>query len=146
MKLLSRVAADHLVRNALFLLLSSGTMGIFGFVFWLLAAHLYSSASVGRAATVISAVTVISYISDLGLNITLVRILPTSRDADAEINTALLLTGALAMVVATCYLIVVPSLVSNLEFLARECLQICRLCPPDWMRSRQSSYRFRLYR
>ena len=117
MKLLPRVADDHLVRNALFLLLSSGTMGVFGFVFWLLAAHLYSSASVGRAATVISAVTVISYISDLGLSITLVRILPTSRDADAEINTALLLTSALAMGVATCYLIVVPSLVSNLEFL-----------------------------
>lgn len=117
MKLLPRVADDHLVRNALFLLLSSGSVGIFGFVFWLLAAHLYSSASVGRAATVISALSVIAFISDLGLGGTLIRILPTSRDPDAEINTALLLCGAFAMVVATCYLIVVPSLVPNLEFL-----------------------------
>ena len=117
MKLPWRMSEDHLIRNALFLLLSSGTMGTFGFVFWLLAAHLYSSVSVGQAATVIAAMTVISYISDLGLNNTLIRYLPTSQDPDGEINTALVLTTALAMVVATCYVLIAPTLVPNIRFL-----------------------------
>jgi O-antigen/teichoic acid export membrane protein len=117
MKLPWRLSEDHLVRNALFLLLSSGTMGTFGFVFWLLAAHLYSSVSVGQAATVIAAMTVISYISDLGLTNTLIRFLPTSQDPDAEINTALILTTVLAMVIATCYLLIAPNLVPNIRFL-----------------------------
>ena len=122
MKLPWRLSEDHLVRNALFLLLSSGTIGTFGFVFWLLAAHLYSSISVGKAATVIAATTVISYISDLGLSNTLIRFLPTSQDADAEIDTALILTTALAMVVATCYLLIAPTLVPDIRFLRENAL------------------------
>jgi O-antigen/teichoic acid export membrane protein len=117
MKLPWRLSEDHLMRNALFLLLSSGTIGTFGFVFWLLAAHLFSSVNVGQAATVIAATTVISYVSDLGLTNTVIRYLPTSEDPDAEINTALILTTALAMVIATLYLLVAPSLVPNIRFL-----------------------------
>jgi O-antigen/teichoic acid export membrane protein len=115
-----RLSEDHLVRNALFLLISTGTMGIFGFVFWIIAAHLYSSTSIGRAATVISAVSVIAYMSDLGLASTLIRVLPTSEDADAEINTALILTTALALMIATGYVIVVPLLVPNVAFLRHD--------------------------
>ena len=118
----SRLSQDHLTRNALFLLISTGTMGVFGFVFWVVAAHLYSSVSVGRASTVISATSVISYLSDLGLSSTLIRVLPTSQDSDAEINTALILTSALAVVIASVYLIVVPSLVPNVEFLRANAL------------------------
>jgi O-antigen/teichoic acid export membrane protein len=117
MKLPWRLSEDHLLRNALFLFLSSGTISTFGFIFWLLAAHLYSSVSVGQAATVVAAMTVISYISDLGLNGTLVRFLPTSQDADADINTALVLTTALAIVVATGYLLIAPTFVPNIRFL-----------------------------
>ena len=43
--------------------------------------------------------------------------LPTSQDADAEINTALILTSALAVVIATAYVLVVPLFVPNVEFL-----------------------------
>ena len=112
-----RLSQDHLTRNALFLLISTGSMGAFGFVFWIVAAHLYSTVSIGRAATVISAMSVISYLSDLGLASTLIRVLPTSQDADAEINTALILTSALAVVIATAYVLVVPLFVPNVEFL-----------------------------
>jgi len=92
-------------------------MGVFGFVFWLLAAHLYSSSSIGRAGTVISTMVLISFISDLGLSNTLVRVLPTSDDMDSEINLALVLTTGMAMVIATAYLLVAPSLVPRLDFL-----------------------------
>ncbi len=117
MTLRRRLSEDHLVRNSLFLMLSTWTMGLFGFVFWLLAAHLCSSVSIGRATTVISAMSVISYVSDLGLSQTLIRVLPTSQDADAEINTALVLSTGLAMVIAVGYLVVVPSIAPNVGFL-----------------------------
>ncbi len=117
MRLGERLSNDHLVRNSLFLMLSTWTMGLFGFVFWLLAAHLCSSVSIGRATTVISAMSVIAYVSDLGLSQTLIRVLPTSRDADAEINTALVLSTGLAMLIAIAYLVVVPSIAPNVAFL-----------------------------
>ena len=117
MTLRERLSNDHLVRNSLFLMLSTWTMGLFGFVFWLLAAHLCSSVSIGQATTVISAMSVIAYVSDLGLSQTLIRVLPTSRDANAEINTALVLSSGLAMLIAVGYLVVVPSITPNVEFL-----------------------------
>jgi O-antigen/teichoic acid export membrane protein len=64
----------------------------------------------------------ISYISDLGLSYTLIRVLPTSDDPDSEINVALVLTTGMALVISACYLLVIPSLVPRLDFLRQNTL------------------------
>ena len=51
---LIRIQGDHLVRNSLFTMLAAGSMGGFGFLFWLVCAHLFTSAQIGVATTLIS--------------------------------------------------------------------------------------------
>ena len=95
--LLTRLRADHLVRNSLYLMLSSGVQAALGFTFWLLMARLFSSADIGMASSLISATSLIGFFALFGLNSTLVRFLPTSKDRNRLITAALLLvigTGA----------------------------------------------------
>jgi glycosyltransferase involved in cell wall biosynthesis/O-antigen/teichoic acid export membrane protein len=91
-------------------------MGVLGFVFWALSARLFSPGQIGVATTLISATSLISYLSLLGFNTTFVRFLPGSRDPDAEINTGLLLVFGAGLVVALVYIVAVPSVVTQLRF------------------------------
>src|ERR1700730_15642847 len=61
-----RLRTDHLVRNSLYLILSSGLQACLGFAFWIITARLFSTADVGRASSLISATTVIAYLALLG--------------------------------------------------------------------------------
>ena len=66
-KLPSRLAADHLVRNSLYLILSSGLQAALGFAFWIITARLFSLSDVGRASALISAAILMAYLALLGL-------------------------------------------------------------------------------
>jgi O-antigen/teichoic acid export membrane protein len=121
---LHRLRADHFIRNALFLFLSVMSAGLFGFAFWLICAHLFSSADIGRAATLIAAASVIAYTSDLGLSSTLIRVLPTAPDPNAEINSALIVTGILSLLIAGAYVAAIPLIAPKLGFLRSHPLEI----------------------
>jgi O-antigen/teichoic acid export membrane protein len=68
--------AAPLYRNAYFLILGAGLGAALGFVFWGLATHHYSADAVGLNSAVISAMMLVSGISQLGLNAVLYRYLP----------------------------------------------------------------------
>jgi len=67
---------DPLFKNAYFLMFSSLTSAGSGFFFWLIAARFYSTADIGLASAIISAMGLISMLSLLGFDISLVRFLP----------------------------------------------------------------------
>lgn len=113
---LAALRHDHLMRNALFILLSNATMGAFGFGFWLIGARLFSTSDVGLATTLVTATILISYASLLGFNSTFVRLLPTSVHRDDEISTGLLLTFVSATGLSVLYVVVVPQFVPQLGF------------------------------
>ncbi len=113
--------SDPLVQNSFYLLLTTATMGALGFVFWALCARLFNPGQVGVATTLISATSLISYLSLLGFNTTFVRFLPGSQDRDAEINTGLVLVFGAGILVALVYILAVPSFVTQLRF-ARDSL------------------------
>ena len=50
--------------------------GFFGFIFWIIAAKLYSQSDVGLSTAMISAVTLISLLSYLGLDHSIIRFFP----------------------------------------------------------------------
>ena len=99
---------DILLRNSLYLMLATGVTAASGFGFWFMCSRLFTPADIGAAATLISATTVISYVSLLGFNSTFVRFLPTSADRDAEITTGLVLSMAGAMCLAALYVVALP--------------------------------------
>lgn len=118
----ARLGTDHMVRNSLYLIISSGLQAGLGFAFWIVAARLFSAADVGLASSLISATVVIAYLALLGLNSTLVRYLPTAPDADALISAGLLLVAACGAVIGLLYVLATPVIAPRLAFISHHAL------------------------
>ena len=72
---LKKHLSDPLFKNAYFLMFSSLTSAGSGFFFWLIAARFYSTADIGLASAIISAMGLISMLSLLGFDCFSVRAL-----------------------------------------------------------------------
>jgi O-antigen/teichoic acid export membrane protein len=114
--------SDELIKNSFFLLLSTATQGILGAAFWLLSARLFNAAEIGEATALISATVLLGYVSLLGLNSSVIRFLPTTRDGDAHIDNGIAIPLVVAAVLATSYVLVLPSLASQLAFVRHSLL------------------------
>jgi len=79
-KELKEYLKDPLYKNSFFIMLTSISNAGFGFFFWMLAAKLYPKEDVGVATALISAMGLISMLSLLGFDISLVRFLPERED------------------------------------------------------------------
>jgi O-antigen/teichoic acid export membrane protein len=79
---------DSLYRNSIFLLLSTYVQAGFGFFFWLIASHLYAPSDVGLATALISALSLLSTISLLGMDNSLIRYFSTNQNTKKFINFA----------------------------------------------------------
>jgi O-antigen/teichoic acid export membrane protein len=89
---------DSLYRNSIYLILNSGLMAFIGFVFWLIAAHLYTTSDVGITTTLVSVTTVLLLFSYLGLNNSIVRFLP-GEEKPRELIDSMLTTVTMAAIV-----------------------------------------------
>ena len=107
-KIVRLIKSDTLYLNSLYLMANTIFMAGMGFIFWLINAHLFSSEQIGIATTLISAMTLVSYTSLLGFNSTFIRFLPTAKDRDTHMNTGLLLTVVMAIIIAMGYVALVP--------------------------------------
>jgi O-antigen/teichoic acid export membrane protein len=99
---------DPLYRNSAYLTLTTVTMAVFGFGFWLLVAHLYRPEQVGIASTLISAMNFMAYASLLGVNSTFIRFLPKSKKRNEQINTGLILVTLATLIIAGTFTIIAP--------------------------------------
>ena len=115
-KLQARLQTDHLVRNSLYLMLSSGLQAALGFTFWVIVARLFSTEDVGRASSLVTATSLLAILSLFGLNSTLVRFLPTSKDRDALITAAAILVAVCGAGFGLIYLLLTPVLAPRLAF------------------------------
>lgn len=108
---------DHLFRNSFYLMLNTGLQAVLGFFFWLISARLFTPDQIGVAASLISAMTLISYLSLLGFNSTFIRVLPGSKNRDNEINTGLILSISAAVIIGTGYVLLVPYIAPKLDII-----------------------------
>ena len=118
--LIASIRTDHLVRNSLYLMLSSGIQAALGFTFWIVMARLYSTEDVGRASSLISATSVIAYFSLFGLNSTLVRFLPTAREKDSLITAAFILVACTGAAIGLAYILLTPFFAPRLAFVEQQ--------------------------
>jgi O-antigen/teichoic acid export membrane protein len=114
---LDRLRGDHMLRNSLYLIVSSGVQAGLGFVFWIVMARLFSTEDVGKASSLISATTVIAYLALLGLNSTMVRYLPTAEDRNALITASFLLVAVGGAVLGLAYVVATPLIAPKLAFI-----------------------------
>lgn len=115
-KLLTRLQADHMLRNSLFLILSTGLQAALGFAFWIVAARLFSTVDVGIGSSLISATGLIAYLALLGLNNALVRFLPTAPDRNALITVSMLTVGGCGAVLGAIYIFATPIFAPKVAF------------------------------
>lgn len=107
-KIIQRLYGDSLLRNSVYLMLTTGAMAAFGFVFWIICARLFSTIEIGIATSLISAMTLIADISVLGLDSTFVRVLPLAENKNRLINTGLAISAAVAAILSAGYLFLIP--------------------------------------
>ena len=117
-KVRNRLTADHLVRNSLYLILSSGLQAALGFAFWIVTARLFSLSDVGRASALISAAILMAYLALLGLNSTFVRYLPTAPDRDVLLTAGLALVAVCGAGLGLLYVAFIPVLAPPLAFVS----------------------------
>ncbi len=103
-----QLVSDRLLRSSFFLMASLATMAGLGFAFWLVVAQLYTPEEVGLGTSLISATSLIAYLSLFGLDVSLIRFLARAKDRDSKITQSIILCGALGLVIAALYLLVVP--------------------------------------
>jgi O-antigen/teichoic acid export membrane protein len=118
-RLYSHFQNDNLFRNSIYLMMSTLVMAVFGFVFWLISARIFTPAQIGVATGLISAMSLISYVSLLGFNNTFIRILPNAKNRNNIINTGLLLSISVAVIVATGYILIIPHIVPQLAIVRK---------------------------
>jgi O-antigen/teichoic acid export membrane protein len=124
-KLGALLRADHMVRNSLYLILSSGIQAMLGFAFWVIAARLFSPADVGTSSSLISATAVLAFAALLGLNSTFVRFLPTASDRNALITAGLFLVSVCGAGMGLLYVFLTPVIAPRLAFVqARPALAV----------------------
>lgn len=93
----SSIKSDSLYRGSLLILFTSVLTSGFGFIFWILAAKLYTPEEVGVATAVISLITLVVLVSRFGLDQTLIRYFPTHGQSNI-IGTSLVITTFFAII------------------------------------------------
>jgi O-antigen/teichoic acid export membrane protein len=97
---LQRLAADPLLRNGLYIMGKTAAPALMGFGFWIIAARTVSATEVGQAAALISAMLLISILTNLGIGQVYITRLPHRRRPDEwslTVSTGLLLAAAASL-------------------------------------------------
>jgi len=84
---LKQVWHTSLYSNAIYLMISSVTSSLLGFIFWIVAARLYSTEQVGLASAIIAAAGLMAMFATLGMDMGLLRFLSRAENPVVMINT-----------------------------------------------------------
>ncbi len=107
---------DPLFNNSIFIMLASLSSAGFGFIFWVLAAKLYSPEDVGTATAVIASMGLIMMLSKLGLDASIIRFFPEN-DKKKMFGTALAVVTFFALLSGTIFIVCVDLLAPELHLL-----------------------------
>ena len=107
---------DPLLKNSIFIMLTSVSGAGFGFIFWMLAAKLYSPKDVGTATALISSMALLVLISRFGLDSSIIRFFPTNNKSRI-FNTSVIITTFFAVLFGVIFIIGVDTFSPELHIL-----------------------------
>jgi O-antigen/teichoic acid export membrane protein len=110
-------AGTKMLRNSLFLMASAGLTAGIGFIFWALVAHLYSSTQIGLATTLLSAISLISFLSTFGFGATMIRFQAHGAARNRQVSVMLALVAAASLLLGTGYVLAVKMISPDLAFI-----------------------------
>ena len=95
---------DPLFKNSYYLIGNTLLTAMVGFIFWIVAARLYTPEMIGISSAIISAMSLITIFSLLGLDISIIRYLPEQNDKTGLINTSFTLISIVSVVLSIVFL------------------------------------------
>lgn len=95
---------DPLFKNSYFLMANTAIYAGVGFIFWIVAARVYSTAEVGIGSAIVSVMGLLSIFALMGFDISLIRYVPTEEKKGIIINTCLTTTTAVSILLAIIFL------------------------------------------
>lgn len=107
--------SDSLLRNSIYIMCSTAVTALIGYLYWIVAAHLYSMNAIGLASALIAVITLVSTLAELGIGAMLVQSLPrykTDFTWSLMLNAGLV-TGALTSLLAGTIMVIVLPLFSH---------------------------------
>lgn len=118
---LKSLYTNSLYRNAVYLILHSSVQALLGFIFWLMAARLYTAEDVGRASAALSAVALISVLAFFGLGTGLIRYLPAAGgDANRLLNSVFTSNAFFAILISAVFILGLEIWSPGLVFLGEQ--------------------------
>lgn len=94
---------DPLFKNSYYLIGNTFVTAAIGFIFWIIAARLYTTEQIGISSAIISAMSLITIFSLLGLDISIIRYLP-DKDKKGLINTSFTITSIVTLLLSTIFI------------------------------------------
>lgn len=111
-----RQMQDPLLNNSIFIMLTSFSSAGFGFIFWVLAAKLYSAEDMGVATAIISSMGLIIMLSKLGLDTSIIRFFP-GNDKKKIFSTSVIIATFFALLLGMVFIVFVDLLAPELHLL-----------------------------
>lgn len=108
--------SNQLFTNSFYLLLASGAVAGFGFVFWTIVARVFPDSDVGIAATLLSLSSLISLLSLAGFDTTFVRFLSKSERRQDYTNSGLVISALLSIILSVLFMVGFPLYAPDLVF------------------------------
>lgn len=105
---------DPLVRNSVLMLVTTLSMAAVGAIFWVVAARVASAAEIGLASSLVATTEALAIFAQLGLNVTLLRVLPRSDERASDVLVTCSAVGAFAALLALGYAALLPVLAPDL--------------------------------
>lgn len=115
--ILKYLSTNNLYTNSFYLIGSYVLAYVSGFLFWLLVTRLYSTQQVGVATALFSSASLISTLSLLGFNTSLLKFIPQGTHNNEKINSSIIITAVVSGVLSVLFLIFSPFFLSETIFI-----------------------------
>lgn len=94
---------DPLRKNSVFMIATSVSTAILGFLFWMLAARLYHTDEIGLSSAIVSAAQMLAVFSGLGFGIGVIRFLHQEQDKRLMVNTVFTITSIFSFILVAVF-------------------------------------------
>lgn len=92
-------------------------MSVLGFGFWAICTRLYTPEQIGIATALLAGLNLVTSLSLLGFEISVIRILPTHPKKSELFNTYLTITGLIGLLLAVLFMVAQPLIADDLDIL-----------------------------
>ena len=115
--LIKRFLSDSIFANSSYLLSGWILLSVFGLVFWTICAHLYTDAQVGIATALLAALNLISSLSLMGFELSIIRVLPGHPDKSELFNVCLSIASVFGIIFSLLFMVILPHYHTDLHII-----------------------------